>query len=84
MTYPLQYDELSVALGYALLGAAGAPAGKAAPAASKWGREGGREGGWVVGRARGLICSMTNDDDADSDARMGMNPVVQAGVTALT
>ncbi|GAB5033662.1 ef-1 guanine nucleotide exchange domain-containing [Nannochloropsis oceanica] len=32
MTYPLQYDELSVALGYALLGAAGAPAAKTAPA----------------------------------------------------
>jgi len=46
MTYPLQYDELSVALGYALLGAAGAPAAKTAPAASKWEeREGGRGGG---------------------------------------
>lgn len=39
MAYPLQYDELSVALGYAILGAAGAPAGKAAPAASKCGWE---------------------------------------------
>ncbi|TFJ81266.1 hypothetical protein NSK_007227 [Nannochloropsis salina CCMP1776] len=33
MTYAMQYDELSVALGYALFGTAGAPAGKAAPAA---------------------------------------------------
>ncbi len=51
MTYPLQYDELSVALGYALLGAAGAPAAKAAPTGSMW--EGWVGRGWVIaGTAR--------------------------------